>query len=134
VSDDVQKMTTDDFSAGSDGLAVLEAQAQAFADLSRTFTRAVEQARQQADSAERRTGAMQLRLVSLESRFDQAQAQLSEIGVHASEIARLVAQSEVAPKPAAHALTSQHDDAAPEVELDPLGVLASMRFALDTSD
>jgi septation ring formation regulator EzrA len=127
-------MTSDDFSAGNDGLAVLEAQAQAFSDLSRTFTHAVEQARQQADSAERRTGAMQLRLVSLESRFDQAQAQLSEIGVHASEIARLVAQSEVAPKPAAHALTSQHDDAAPEVELDPLGVLASMRFALDTSD
>ena len=132
MSTDVQTMTTDDFGPGNNGLAVLEAQAQAFSDLSRTFTHAVEQARQQANSAERRTAALQLRLVSLESRLDQTQAQLSEIGAHASEIARLVlvVHSDAAPEPA----VSEPEDAAPEVELDPLGVLASMRYALDTSD
>jgi hypothetical protein len=132
VSTDVQTMTTDDFGPGNNGLAVLEAQAQAFSDLSRTFTHAVEQARQQANSAERRTAALQLRLASLESRFDQSQTQLAEIGAHASEIARLVlvVHSDAAPEPA----VSQSVDAAPEVELDPLGVLASMRYALDTSD
>jgi hypothetical protein len=132
MSTDVQTMTSDDFSPGDNGLALLEAQAQAFSELSRTFTHAVEQARQQANSAERRTAALQLRLVSLESRYDQSQAQLSEIGAHASQIARLVqvVHSDAAPQPA----VNEPEDAPPEVELDPLGVLASMRYALDTSD
>jgi hypothetical protein len=131
VTDQAHKIATDEFSARNDGLGVLEAQAQAFSDLSRTLTHAVEQARQHSTAAEERATATQLRLVGLESRLDQAQAKLAEIGAHASEIARLVAVPDAAAS--ASSEPEQHD-ASPDVELDPLGVLASLRYSLDTSD
>lgn len=129
MTDQLQKMATDEF-ARNDGLGILEAQAQAFSDLSRTLTHAVEQARQHATAADERAAATQLRLVGLESRLDQAQAKLAEIGAHATEIARLVA----VPEATSASPESEQHDASPDVELDPLGVLASLRYSLDTSD
>ena len=119
---------TEEFGVSNDALGVLEAQAQAFSDVGRTLTEAVEKALKQASEitgqaqehasglvtradrrvaeglrqatvAERRAAAAQTRLVDLETRIDQAQAKLSEIGARANEIARLVTTVEILPAP-----------------------------------
>jgi hypothetical protein len=126
VTDVTYGTATEEFGVSND--ALLEAQAQAFSDVGRTLTEAVEKALKQASEitgqaqehasglvtraerrvaeglrqatvAERRAAAAQTRLVDLETRIDQAHAKLSEIGAQATEIARLVTTVEILPAP-----------------------------------
>ncbi|HLZ31827.1 MAG TPA: hypothetical protein VKV73_31275 [Chloroflexota bacterium] len=124
--DETNATATDEFGESSAALGVLQAQAQAFSDVGRTLTEAVEKALKQASEitgqaqehaigvvsraerrvaeslrqatvAERRATMAQARLIELEARIDQAQAKLAEIGTRANEIARLSTTVEVLP-------------------------------------